>query len=62
MQSKFELKITCDNDAFADDWKNEVARILREASANVSNGHTVMNLRDYNGNTVGYFHYIPSED
>lgn len=54
---KFVLEINCDNAAFADCWRTEVATILelqvlpKLVSAALDPNH--ITLRDGNGNTVG---------
>lgn len=42
-----------DNEAFADNPHEEVARILREAADSIASGKEIGVLRDLNGNRVG---------
>lgn len=49
----FKLIIETDKDAFADNPKAEIARILRETADKLESGRYVNKLRDVNGNTVG---------
>lgn len=56
---KFALLIECDNDAFyGDAIESEVVRILETLRFDMNQGDadkkTRINLRDINGNTVGY--------
>lgn len=54
---KFTLEIDCDNAAFADCWRTEVATILEnQVVPRLLNGGidpTFLTLRDTNGNVVG---------
>lgn len=49
----FELKMTCDNDAFHPMASDETARILTGVACDVRNGHSEGFLRDSNGDRVG---------
>lgn len=49
----FTLRIETDNEAFTDNPKAEIARILRETADRLESGRYVNKLRDLNGNTVG---------
>jgi hypothetical protein len=51
----FTLKIRTNNDAFADDWRAEVARILDDAAEALREGYDAQRLRDINGNVVGKY-------
>jgi hypothetical protein len=59
----FKLSINMENDAFAENPGEEVARILRDVANRVeghphfSKGHS-QPLRDANGNTVGNFDVV----
>ena len=44
------ITIQCDNAAFEDDWKEEVARML---TTWIEHGQPDGNLRDINGNVCG---------
>jgi hypothetical protein len=67
---KFSLSINTDTDAFKDNPKREIARILRDLAELVANRHSHplasfsgTSLRDFNGETVGRVHVgIPAED
>ncbi len=48
-----------DNDAFEQDWRAEVARILRKAAKDIEGGEDSKALKDANGNTVGQFELEP---
>ena len=52
---EFTLTISCDNEAFTDDPKAEIARILRVTADALENGNDAGRLRDANGNTVGLY-------
>lgn len=53
----FKLEIRTENAAFdGDDCRREVARILHEAADMVADCETDRDLRDVNGNRVGFFH------
>lgn len=49
----FTIHIECDNDSFAEDKGEEVARILREVAMKIEDGYTTCYLNDSNGNSVG---------
>ena len=54
--SSFSMEFDCDNAAFDSDSefdRGEVARILRQAAAEVRHGSTYSKIYDYNGNRVG---------
>lgn len=51
------LVIETGNAAFEEDATGEVARIWRDASAKVRDGHTAFPLSDINGNVVGAYAY-----
>ena len=51
----FRLDIQTGNDAFADEPKAEVARMLRQAADGVESGALCENLSDVNGNSVGFW-------
>ena len=51
----FTLKFKTDNAAFTDYPLDEVARILKEVTAQLEGGERMGNLRDLNGNTVGHY-------
>lgn len=57
--AKFTVHITCDNEAFDgyDGRDLEVARILRSAAGWVEGGFSTKLLKDFNGNTVGFYEY-----
>lgn len=50
-----KLEINTSNVAFADDPGFELARILREVAKHVEDGCVRGDLRDINGNKVGWF-------
>lgn len=61
----FQLLITCDNAAFEDAPHIEVARILRDLAKRMEDGDsfaTYRDLRDINGNTVGYAKLAPKRE
>lgn len=55
----FKLEFSTDNDAFADDPRHEVARVLRKIAADIEAApqHAALeigaSIKDENGNTVG---------
>lgn len=51
---QFRLVIDSDNEAFSEDAHAEVARILREAAKKIENCEDEIQLRDVNGNKVGF--------
>lgn len=55
---KLNIEINLDNDAFTDNTGEEVTRILRRLIKNFElsklENEYLINLRDINGNTVGY--------
>lgn len=63
---QFNVQMTCDNDAFAEDPNPEVARILRELADRVERGEVdnhigrtqYRSLFDINGNNVGAASYV----
>lgn len=56
---QFSLTLTLDNDAFQDNCPAEVARILREAAAQIEEGDLTRGAcRDANGNTVGVWRFL----
>lgn len=65
---KFELHMSTDNDAFAQDVQGEVARILLRLSKEISTGDAELvpnqpiRLRDVNGNRVGYAILQPDDE
>lgn len=70
MDHSIEISISVDNDAFGityTDQANEVARILDELSdklvsrpKHLSLASDSLNLKDINGNTVGFFRIVSS--
>lgn len=52
---EFTLTFDCDNDAFADDPSDEIARILDNVARRVNDGARDGKIMDVNGNTVGNF-------
>jgi hypothetical protein len=70
MDHSIEISISVDNDAFGityADQANEVARILDELSDKLVNrpkhlslASDSLNLKDINGNTVGFFRIVSS--
>lgn len=50
---QFVLSIECENAAFNECEKEEVARILREVSDKLERGEEIGRVRDFNGNLVG---------
>jgi|Laugrespbdmm15sn_2_1035079.scaffolds.fasta_scaffold00072_44 hypothetical protein len=70
MDHSIEISISVDNDAFGityTDQANEVARILDELSDKLVNhpkhlslASDSLNLKDINGNTVGFFRIVSS--
>jgi hypothetical protein len=55
---RFNLFIDCDNEAFAEDPKSEISRILRMVAKRLDNDDPCNNYRDIfdsNGNSVGQF-------
>lgn len=57
-KKRFELKLDCENAAFEDDMRGEIATILREIATKVEHGALGDVVRDANGNRVGYFELI----
>jgi hypothetical protein len=51
----FKLKIKTDNEAFTDDKKAEIIRILKDAILKLEQGNERGILLDVNGNLVGEF-------
>jgi hypothetical protein len=55
---KLKIEIRLDNAAFEEPNGPEAARILRDLAMDLAEGHhepgTIRNLRDVNGNVVGY--------
>lgn len=49
----FTLEFKLGNASFADDMREEIARILRNTAARVREGYTSGYLHDSNGNKVG---------
>ena len=50
----YKIEIATDNSAFDQDWKMEVARILKQVAMELDNGWDGdLVLRDINGNKVG---------
>lgn len=49
----FKLEIETDSDAFKDDARGEIARILSELVNRIYQGKEPSTLQDLNGNTVG---------
>jgi len=49
----FVLKISVDNDAFQDDKRGEISRILSELSEKIDRGLEPSRLIDVNGNVCG---------
>ena len=60
----YTVSINTDSAAFSDDPGAEVARILRELADQLEAGRFggPIQLRDYNGNTVGKASAAPAED
>lgn len=61
---KFKLEIVCDNAAFGEDEISrnvEVSYILGNISKRVEDGEIFGNVQDTNGNTVGHYHYVATE-
>lgn len=56
----FKLEINCGNDAFAEDGRGELARILRLAAEECEAGRLAGLLRDGNGNPVGTYALVPA--
>ena len=52
-KNDFHLSLEINNDAFGDDPRQELARLLRFAAKKVEDGADTFMLRDINGNTVG---------
>ena len=53
---KFTLSFDLNNDAFTEEESHvEIARILREAAQRSEEGFTSGYIRDYNGNSVGFW-------
>ncbi len=56
MYLKFKLEFDCNNAAFEKDAPDiEIARILRDVRKQVETGALSGVVRDFNGNTVGFF-------
>ena len=51
----FKLKIKTDNEAFTEDKKTEIIRILKDAILKLEQGNERGILLDVNGNLVGEF-------
>lgn len=49
----FILKIDTSNDAFMDDARGEIARILEKIATDIYNGKEPAKVMDINGNTCG---------
>lgn len=57
----FALRIKTGNAAFGDEPGTEIARILRGLADKIEDGHRMVYLTDYNGNTVGHAEYKGGE-
>lgn len=58
----YTLRIVTDNDAFQENMREEIARILRRAVSNLETDISMDNtLRDLNGNVVGETYYTEEE-
>lgn len=53
----FKVEFSTGNAAFADDPDGEPARILREIAKKLADGARDGNIRDANGNTIGWWLY-----
>lgn len=53
----FTLKIDVSNDAFQEDTRGEIARILEKLVTDIYNGKEPSKLLDYNGNTCGMINW-----
>ena len=51
----FRIKIQCDNAAFDDDYRTELARILKDIATKLEGGRDGGYVQDSNGNTVGNY-------
>jgi hypothetical protein len=58
--SELLIRINLDNAAFENGPKTEIRRILKNVSDNLGNHEK--KLKDINGNTVGFFHFIESKE
>lgn len=52
---KFTLNVESDNAALVEGGREELARMLGDVSADITSGMASGYLRDYNGNSVGYW-------
>jgi len=57
----FTLSFKTENDAFAEDARAEIVRLLCHAGAAIARGDDAGKLIDSNGNTVGTFNYDAPE-
>lgn len=58
MRKRFTLAFDCNNAAFADDERTEIARVLMDVAALVERGEWMekhRNVLDANGNIIGTF-------
>lgn len=61
---QFRLTLNCDNDAFAFEKQDYIARLLRDVADRLEEGdscNTWCDIRDVDGNTVGQFALKPRE-
>ena len=61
---KFVLEIDCDNETFGEDETSrnvEVSYILENIGKRVEDGSVFGNVRDTNGNTVGRYRFVATE-
>ena len=62
MDNKFTLEIDSSNAAFDPYAVDELKRILREVADTIEVGSDGGNIRDVNGNTVGYWEFVDSQE
>lgn len=59
----YTLRVVTDNDAFQEDMREELARILRRAVSNLESDISMDSiLRDINGNVVGETYYVENNE
>jgi hypothetical protein len=58
--SEIVIRINTDNSAFCPDKRYEISRLLKIVIANLDKDEK--NLKDINGNTVGFFKYLEDKE
>lgn len=62
---RFQLNLECNNAAFDDDMRGEIARLLRDVAGRIERGEDCSlfrNAYDINGNPVGTFALKPRRE